>query len=178
MDNILELKRKNQEIAEKFQEIEEKLSSAGDPVGLFEGWMSGMAEAFGIPFLWISLIQNPENEPLIKVLKSSAILGERLNVVDGTVFAALAPNGVAPVLATGELRPFYRLLPRNKYFIRSLAVAPITLHGRVVGTLNHGDSSPARYAPEMDTSLLQGLASRLSSRLSLLLKEYAPLSPP
>ena len=169
MTDIRELKRKNEEIVAKFQQIEEQLSSADHPVDVFKGWMSGMAEAFGIPFLWISLIQDPENEPLIAALKGSAMISERLNIVDGAVFAALASNGAAPVLATGELRPYYRLLPKNKYFSKSLALAPVALHGRIIGSLNHGDSSPTRYVPDMDSSLLHKLASHLSLRLSAIM---------
>jgi uncharacterized protein YigA (DUF484 family) len=97
------------------------------------------------------------------------MLNERLNIMDGAVFATLAPHGTSPVLATGELRAYYRLLPKNKYFIRSLALAPVTLHGRIIGSLNHGDASPSRYVPDMDTSLLQKLASHLSMRLSAIM---------
>ena len=166
MGNVRELKRKNEEIAEKYHDIEENLSAAVNPVGLFEGWMTGMAEAFGIPFLWISLTETPANAPLIESLRASPLLGDRVNVIDEAAFMALAPKGPEPILANGELRIYYRLLPRNKYFVKSLALAPIILNGRLIGSLNHADSSPTRYEPNMDTSLLQSLASLLSSRLS------------
>jgi len=169
MKDLLELQRKNEEIAAKYQVVEERLALTDNPVALFEGWMTGMTEAFGIPFLWVSIVHDPENGPLIEKLKSSAMFNGRLNLADGAVFMELAPNGERPVLATGEIRPYYRLLPQNKYFIKSLALAPITLHGRVIGSLNHGDSSPTRYAPDMDSSLLQQLASHLSRRLSAMM---------
>jgi uncharacterized protein YigA (DUF484 family) len=74
------------------------------------------------------------------------------------------------VIASGDLRPFFRLMPPNvKYFIRSLAVAPLALHGRLIGSLNHGDASPERYRPGMDTALLDHLAATVSRRLSDLL---------
>lgn len=166
MSNVLELKKKNEEIAEKFSNIEGKLLSATNPPGLFEEWLIGMSDAFGIPFLWISIIAVPENTPLIKSLRTSSVLKDRVNVIDEDTFAGLTPRGAMPILANEALRPFFRLLPKEKYFIKSMAVAPITLNGRVIGSLNHGDSSPGRYEPNMDTSLLQSLAARMSSCLS------------
>jgi uncharacterized protein YigA (DUF484 family) len=65
------------------------------------------------------------------------------------------------------MKPFYKLLPRNKkYFIKSLAIAPITLNSEIVGSINHGDFSNLRYQPGMDTNLLEKLASNISARLS------------
>ena len=166
MDNVMEMKRKNEEIAEKFNEMERRLSSATSPADLFERWVAGMADAFGIPFLWISLIAGPENVPLINALRRSAVLKDRVSIIDEATFTDLAVKGAAPVLVNDALRPFFRLLPQNKYFIKSMAVAPITLNGRIIGSLNHGDSSPQRYDPDMDTSLLQSLAAKLSTCLS------------
>ena len=163
---MLELRKKNEEIAEKFQDIEDKLSAAADIAELFEQWMLGMKGAFGIPFLWISIVDSAEGSPLIQAIKASPVLAKQLNVIAVSTFMELIPHNTAPVLVNSELRPFFRLLPQNKYFVRSMAVAPITLKECIIGSLNHGDSSPSRYEPSMDTSLLHSLAARLSARLS------------
>jgi uncharacterized protein YigA (DUF484 family) len=69
------------------------------------------------------------------------------------------------------MKPFYKLLPRNKkYFIKSLAIAPITLKGEIIGSINHGDSSNLRYQPGMDTSLLEKLAANVSARLANIMR--------
>jgi diguanylate cyclase (GGDEF)-like protein len=52
------------------------------------------------------------------------------------------------------------------YFIRSLAIAPITLDGEVIGSLNQADLSRLRYRPGMDTRLLEQLAVKVSICLS------------
>jgi len=166
MSNVLEMKKRNEEIAKKYSDLETKLLSAENPVHLFEAWMNGMAEAFGIPYLWVSIIAGPENAPLIRTLKTSPLLKDRVNVIDEDTFEGLVPKGDAPILVNEALRPFFRLLPQNKYFVKSMAVAPIVLKGRVIGSLNHGDSSAMRYEPNMDTSLLQSMTSRISSCLS------------
>jgi len=47
-----------------------------------------------------------------------------------------------------------------------VAIAPVTLHTFPIGSLNHGDSSPLRYQPGMDTSLLAHMAAEVSALLS------------
>ncbi len=167
MDPIAELKRKNEEIAARFKTVEERIAVADGPVTLFETWIDAMTSAFAIPFLWISLTDHPDNGPLLDALGDSPLLEDRLNVVGEDVLLGLLANGVTPVLVNEGLRPFFRLLPKKKYLIRSLAVAPLTDRtGRIAGSLNHGDSLPGRYDPRMDTSLLQSLAARVSVRLT------------
>ena len=169
MDEITETIRKNKEIAEKFYAIEKSLNAFTDPGDLFEKLVPRLRDEFAIPFVWISIISRPETARLIRLLESSALLRDHVNRIDEAAFRELV-TGAKPVLANRELRLFYRLFPKNKkYFIKSIAVVPISLNGHVVGSINHGDSSPTRYEPDLDTSLLEGLAGSLSSRLSTLM---------
>lgn len=169
MDEISETIRKNKEIAEKFYAIEKSLNAFTDPGDLFEKLVPRLRDEFAIPFVWISIISRPETSRLIRLLESSALLKDHVNRIDEAAFQELV-TGTKPVLANRDLRPFYRLFPKNKkYFIKSIAVVPISLNGRIVGSINHGDASPTRYEPDLDTSLLEGLAGSLSSRLSTLM---------
>jgi len=111
---------------------------------------------------------------LVQALSSSGILADRLNIIDEASFLELSSRGETPVLANQDLNPFYRLLPRSKkFFIKSIAVAPLTLDGRVIGSINYGDAASMRYEPGMDTSLLQHLTGAVSSCLTRLLKTNA-----
>ena len=169
MDEISETIRKNKEIAEKFYAIEKSLNAFTDPGDLFEKLVPRLRDEFAIPFVWISIISRPETSRLIRLLESSALLKDHVNRIDEAAFQELV-TGTKPVLANRDLRPFYRLFPKNKkYFIKSIAVVPISLNGRIVGSINHGDASSTRYEPDLDTSLLEGLAGSLSSRLSTLM---------
>ena len=169
MDEISETIRKNKEIAEKFYAIEKSLNAFTDPGDLFEKLVPRLRDEFAIPFVWISIISRPETSRLIRLLESSALLKDHVNRIDEAAFQELV-TGKKPVLANRDLRPFYRLFPKNKkYFIKSIAVVPISLNGRIVGSINHGDASSTRYEPDLDTSLLEGLAGSLSSRLSTLM---------
>ncbi len=143
----------NDEIARKFRKIKAGLTTSRSAVELFE-----------------ALLARIETAGLLSGLEASTLLCDRINSIEQARFLEIIPDTAPPLLVNGDLRPFFRLLPRNqKYFIRSLAVSPITLHGRVIGSMNHGDASPTRYEPGMDTTLLRQLARSVSSRLARLL---------
>jgi uncharacterized protein YigA (DUF484 family) len=173
--NDPDIHKANDEIARKFGGIEADLAVCRGIGELFERLLLGSEEAFGIPFVWLSLLQGPETEALLKLLGKSDILQDRINIIAPAPFLEILPDVAHPLLASGDLRPFFRLMPPNvKYFLRSLAIAPFTCHDCLVGSLNHGDASPARYRPGMDTALLDHLARTLSEQLSRLLPPEKP----
>ena len=174
MDEISETIRKNNEIAEKYARIEASLTAYSRPQDLLETVLTQLQQEFDIPFVWISMINCRDLDGLVGTLQSSHLMKDRVNLIDEEPFLTLVAGSTKPVLANRDLQPFYRLLPKNKkFFIKSIAVAPITLHGRIIGSINHGDAVDRRYEPDLDTSLLQQLAESLSSCLSRLL----PLTP-
>ncbi len=166
MDQIGETKQINAAIRETFARIEASLPEGGDIAALFTHVLRELQESFAIPFVWLSLIKRLETEGWSERIIKSPFLKDRLNQIDADVFAELTAGGTSPILANGDLKPFYKLLPQNnKYFIKSIAVAPLTPHGCPVGSLNFGDASPARYHAEMDSSLLAHLVGVVSKRL-------------
>jgi two-component system cell cycle response regulator len=168
--NDPDIQKMNDELARKFGKIEAELVVCRGIGELFERLLSESEEAFGIPFVWLSILHDPKTETLLRVLNDSELLRNRLNVIEPSSFLEVCPDGPSSVIASGDLRPFFRLMPPNvKYFIRSLAVAPLAHHGHLIGSLNHGDASPERYKPGMGTTLLDHLAATVSGRLSDLL---------
>ncbi len=173
-----ETKRINETIAETFSRIEASLPAAGDADAVLTHVLRELQEAFAIPFAWLSLINRPETEAWKPVLTQSPFLGTRLNQIDAAAFTELVGEGSAPVLANSDLKPFYRLLPQsNRYFIKSIAVAPLAPRGLTVGSLNFGDASPSRYHPELDTSLLAHLAAAVSKHLEGLITPSEAVEP-
>jgi len=167
MKEKVDILKTNEEISLKFGKIEESLASFLNVKDLFEKLIIQIQEEFRIPFVWISIISEPALADMIQVLKSSRILKERLNIIDRAAFLQCIANSTKPILANNYMKPFYKLLPRNKkYFIKSLAIAPITLNSEIIGSINHGDFSNLRYQPGMDTSLLEKLTSNISAHLS------------
>ena len=167
LSSILERIRENEEIARKFFEIEVSILSILDFQGLFERLLSEIREKFGIPCVWISMIDRSEISDLIQSLPFSKDLKERLNLIDRKTFLRLTDNRTTPLLLNGDLHPFHPMLPKGQLnFIRSLAISPISLQGEVIGSLNQADFSPLRYRPGMDTQLLEQLAVKVSICLS------------
>jgi len=166
-EDLVETLRINEEIAQKFFEIEVSILSILNFRDLFEKLLTEIREKFGVPYVWISMIDKSEVSDLIKTLESSKILKERLNVISKSSFLNLIENETKPILISGDLRPYYQLLPQGQmYFIRSLAIAPMSLDGEVIGSLNQADLSRLRYRPGMDTRLLEQLAVKVSICLS------------
>jgi len=164
----------NERLAQKFSRIEAKLEEAKDLRDLFEKLLAGIEDEFQIPFVWINLTDGPQLTGLQKTLTESDALKHRVKTVGSEMLRALFDGRNEPVLANRDLTSFYKLMPRRrKYFIRSIASAPITVKGVIVGALNHADSSPDRYRPDMDTALLRQTMTKLDQRLTDLLPKTA-----
>ncbi len=167
MDEQADILKKNEEIAKKINKIEKNFPSFVNAKDLFHKILLQIQEEFSIPFVWISVTTENEFASLIHTLKSSPVVKERLNVLDRTIFLELIGENTKPILIDNDLRPFYKLLPRRrKFFIKSLAIAPITVNGEIIGSLNLGDHSSLRYQPGMDTELLEELVSNISTCIS------------
>jgi len=166
-DEMLRNLSDNEEIAKKLFEVEVSILSTGNFKDLFEKLLLSIEEKFGIPHLWISLVEETEVSHLIEALESSELLKQRFNLVERSVFLDLLQGKESPILVNENLRPFYRLLPDNQtYFLKSLAIAPLILDGEVIGSLNLGDYSGFRFQPNMDTFFLSQLAVKISICLS------------
>jgi len=167
MEKVIERLRSNQEIAQKFFEVEACILSILNFRDLFEKLLTEIREKFGVPHLWVSLIDQSDLSSLIQELTASELLKERLNITRRDLFTQLVENKSKPVLANGELKPFYKLFPENeKYFIKSIAVIPLLLDGELIGSLNLGDYSEKRFQPGMDTKFLEQLSTVVSICLS------------
>jgi diguanylate cyclase (GGDEF)-like protein len=170
MDNIkqiIETLKINQEIAQKFFEIETSILSILNFKDFLEKLLTEIQDKREIPYVWISMIDKSDLTDMIQKSAPSEILTDRTNVIDRDVFLKLIKNRTEPILVNDDLTAFAALLPRQyKYHIRSLAIAPLTLDGEIIGSLNHGDHSEFRYRPDMETSLLKQLATIVSICLS------------
>ncbi len=164
---ISEILKHNEEIARKFFEIEKSILAILNYTDLFEFLLTEIRKKFRVPYVWISVIEKSEVSRFIQSLESSELLRERMNVIDKKNFMELVGSTTTPLLVNDNLKPYYQLLPKNrKYFIKSLAVAPITLDGEIIGSLNQADLSRVRFQPGIDTSLLERLAVKVSLCLS------------
>jgi len=164
---IIERLKQNEDITRKFHEIETRILTILDFSDLFEILLTQIREKFKVPYAWLSMIEKSEVSTLIHTLESSETLKERLNIIDRKSFFSLVGSKMHPVLVNEDLKPYYKLLPKDyKYFIKSIAIAPISLDGKVIGSLNQADFSSNRFQPHIDTSRLEQLAIKVSLCLS------------
>ncbi len=167
IDAILDRLERNEEIAKKFFEVEVTILSVLNFKDFFERLLTEIRDKFGIPYVWITLTEEGDLAHLVPKLFESDVVKQRLSVIPRKTLLGLVGSSGEPILANKDLTPFYKLFPdHEKYLIRSLALAPLTLNGEPVGTLNLGDPSPDRYAPGMDNTLLKRLAIKVSVCLS------------
>jgi uncharacterized protein YigA (DUF484 family) len=168
--DTLDILNMNNEIAVKFNKLEEDLAGCEAIGQLFNDIVFQSSEAFGIPYVWISLLRIPETWPIVYTLNNEALLKDRLNIIEPARYFEICPKDPIPLLASADIKVFYRLMPpKLKFIMHSIAVAPINLHGYTIGSINHGDPSPERYRPGMDTTMLEHLMAVFSKRLSELL---------
>ena len=159
--------QQNEKIAKKFHEIEIKILSIYNFKDLFEALLSEVQNQFGVPYAWISLIDGNEVSTLVQTLATSNDLRDRMCIVDRKMFADLIKDNQKPFLVNENLHFYCQLLPPNQsYQIKSMAVAPISLYGKVIGSFNQADFTKERFQPGIDTSLLEQLAIKVSLCLS------------
>ena len=167
LKSIFERLKKNEETVHKFQKVETKILSILNFVDLFETLLTSIMKEFKVPYAWLSLIKESELTNLIQSRESSDILKERLNLVKKSTFIKFVGNNTKPILANKNLKPYFKFFPETrKYLIKSIAIVPIFLDGEIVGSLNQADTSPSRFQPGLDTSLLEQLAVKVSLCLS------------
>jgi len=179
MSNSEELKRINDIIAMRFRNIEERIMAAETIAEMFEHLLDGVEKEFGVPFVWVSLMNSDHAAPVISGVQASKILNDRYAVVSPELFDQIFAGGIKPVLANKDLLPFYKLLPSNrKYFVRSIAVVPITLNGQLIGTWNNGDADANRYESDMKTDFIETMSGHIALKISQLVADEKNDTPP
>lgn len=162
-ETLLATLKKNDEIARKFQAIETKILSILNFNDLFEILLAEIRNKFQVPYVWLTLIEKERDTDILGILERSKILETDLNIVSSGTFFGLIPRSTQPLLVNDDLKPFYRLFPPiKKFLVKSMAIAPITLDGQIIGSLNQADFSYLRFTPGIDTSLLENLALKVS----------------
>lgn len=163
IDEILAIAKANEEIARKLFEIELKILTIKTFKGLFEELLILIEEKLQVPHVWLSIIDHSPVTKYIQALHASSFLKQRVNTIPRRVMLDLFGHSMEPILACSNLKPYFRLLPsKEKYFIRSLAIAPVELDGNCVGSLNMADFSEHRFQPDMDTFFLSQLVVKVS----------------
>ncbi len=166
-EELIDRLQKNEQIDKKFHKIETRILSILNFKDFFEVLLTEIQKQFEIPWVWISLIENSEVSDLIQSIEVSDILRPRISVVDRDLFMELVGNRRQPLLINQNIEPYFQLLPQGSDDqIKSMAVAPISLDGKMIGSFNQADFSKERFQPGIDTSRLEQLSIKVSVCLS------------
>ncbi len=166
-DTIIERFRENEQLAEKFHLLETRILGVLNFQDFFQVLLEQIGDIFVVPHVWLSLIKDePAAEP-IRRAAASARLRVRLNQVEADTFRKLFGRDDKPLLENEQLERYHTLLPEaDRFHFRSLAMVPVTLDGKLVGSLNLADPTANRYRPGYNTILLERLAVKVSLCLS------------
>jgi len=164
---LIERLEKNEETANKFNEIEISILSILNFNDFFERLLYEISDKFSIPYIWISIILESRIVDQLKKTNQSELLTTALALVPKKKLLSIIRDQLTPQLANTELERYKALMPEvSDYSMGSIAIAPITLDGEIVGSINQADVDPLRFEPGIDTSLLEQLALKVSLCLS------------
>ena len=164
---LLERLKQNEKIAKKFYEIEASILTILNFQDFLEKLLSEISEKFNVPHTWISIIRESTIAGQLHDIQNSKLLNSSTAFVSRQSFSRMTRNRLSPILADTDLERFQDLLPESSsWSIGSISIAPITLDGKIVGSINQADPDSRRFKPGIDTSLLEQLALKVSLCLS------------
>ena len=166
-EDLFDRLKKNEEIAKKFSEIEIRILSVLNFQDLFQVLLDEVQNQFGVPYAWITVIDESEVNRLVQSNVDSMAFRNRMRLVDRKTFSHLIGEQSQPILINENLDFFRKLFPiDSNNSLKSVAIAPISLDGEIIGSLNQADYSKERFKPGIDTSLLEQLAIKVSLCMS------------
>lgn len=174
VDELIDLARKNEEIARRLFDIEVQVMNLSHCADFFERLLVLVREKFNLEFVWVSLTNTPANEPLLRFLQTdhhspeqSEMVGNQLKLVNTIDFLHATKGERSPILINQHLKRYKHLAPGDIFDqIASMAILPLVMEGKVFGSLNLGSTTVSRYQPSMDDFFLQQLAVKVSISLA------------
>ncbi|MBT3387692.1 MAG: GGDEF domain-containing protein, partial [Desulfobacula sp.] len=165
--SILERLKQNEIIAKKFHEIEISILSILNFQDFIEKLLFEISSKFFVPYTWLSIIEESNITEYLHNIQNSELLKTSTAFISEKQFSDITHNRLKPLLSNKNINQFNALIPEaGNYKIGSIAIAPITLDGSIVGSINQADKNINRFEPGIDTSLLEQMALKASLCLS------------
>jgi len=170
LESIKQRLKLNEETARKFHEIEISILSILNFQDLCEGLLTKVSQKFNIPLVWLFIIEDNPIAKYIKTIDNSDIVQSKTTFLSRKEFRIITQtteksttNTLSPLLINTKMEKYGHFFPAGfSQSIASLAIVPITLDGKMIGSLNLADSDSKRFEPGIDTSLLEQLAVKIS----------------
>ena len=165
--SIVERLKQNEIVARKFHEIEISILTILNFQDFIEKLLFEISSKFSIPYTWISIIEESSISTYLHTIQTSNRLKTATAFLSKNEFSEITQNRLKPLLSNENIDQFCALIPpASDYKISSIAIAPITLDGEIVGSFNQADKNINRFKPGIDSSLLEQLAIKVSLCLS------------
>jgi len=165
--SLIQRLEENEKIARKFNEIEISILTILNFQDFLERLLFEIRDKFSIGYIWISIIEESAIAKQLHDIQDSELLRTSTAFVPKKKFLSVTKNSKKPLLANKNLEIFHALVPEiSTYEMGSIAIAPITLDGKIIGSINQADKDKDRFEPGIDTSLLEQLALKVSLCLS------------
>ena len=107
-DHILQLLKENEAILRKFHLLESKILSILNLKDFFENLLTEMMAIFGIPYVWMTIIENSKLADMIEWADTSDGLRERINFINQFEFKTFFKTVTQPLLLNTDLTPYRR----------------------------------------------------------------------
>jgi len=167
LKKMFEILEENEKTIERFHRVEAKILSILNFKDFLEKLLQEIENNFNIPYVWITMIKNTEVCNFIQSLDDSELLAQRTNIIDEHDFYQVVCNDTKPIVTNQNIASFHNFLPNIEHdAIGSLAISPITIDGKIIGSFNQGDQSSKRFTANLNINLLQQLAVKVSLCLS------------
>lgn len=168
-NHLRQILEANDILAKKFTAIEINMLSILNFTDFFENLLTAIGKTFSIPHVWFTLIEGSSVYTQLLTLSESEVIASGTGYISRSSFEKLidGASSLKPILANQDLEKFSLLFPKGAdYDIASIAIAPITLDGEIIGSLNQGDPDSERFSPDINTDFLQQLTLKISLCLS------------
>jgi diguanylate cyclase (GGDEF)-like protein len=160
---LIENARANEALMEKLYQLEVALLSVYSFKDLFDTLLSRIETDFDIPHAWISILEDTEIASMVSDARLDQRMGIHVQVVPENAFREFIIQPFEPVLVNEDMSALADLHPGNWVDDHgSLAMTPLLLEERIIGSINLADRDAGRFDPELDTAFLRLLAVKVS----------------
>ncbi|MGB1201154.1 MAG: DUF484 family protein [Cognaticolwellia aestuarii] len=165
LEQLIENSRINQEIAEKLFAIETEILASNSSKELLQRLLSLIKQRFELTGIHLLLV---DPAPISYMLSSSAQSEWHQQHTRKISISALEPlHPDKKPLLTNQVSSLVKILPNNLFAeANSAALVPLTLEGKLFGSLLLTDSNAERFHPNLGTFHLEQLAVKISLCLS------------
>lgn len=163
IEELVERVRRNEEIARKLFDLEVQILNISHFSEYFERLLVLVKETFRVEYVWITLTDALVNRQILDALDAEV---QQPVQISCSIYHTLTRSSRDPILVNQALSRYWPMMPSEvRREIASLAILPLVVDGKLLGSLNLGSESAGRYDPGKDNFFLRQLAVKAAISL-------------